>query len=169
MKPSERQITNKNSRALMPHDILIVDDEKDIRMLTAGILEDEGYQTRQAHDSSSAIESMESRSPSLVLLDIWLEGSSLDGMELLELFQKNQPRIPVIMISGHGNIQTAVSAINHGASDFIEKPFTADRLIMVVNRTIETERLKRENRELRVKAGGTDKLVGSSSAVSQLR
>ena len=169
MKPSERQITNKNSRALMPHDILIVDDEKDIRMLTAGILEDEGYQTREAHDSTSAIESMESRSPSLVLLDVWLEGSSLDGLELLELFQKNQPRIPVIMISGHGNIETAVSAINEGASDFIEKPFTADRLIMVVNRTIETERLKRENQELRVKAGGNDKLVGSSSAVSQLR
>ena len=124
---------------------------------------------RQAHDSSSAIASLAARSPSLILLDIWLEGSQLDGMELLEKFQENQPHIPIIMISGHGNIRTAVSAINLGASDFIEKPFTSDHLIMVVNRTIETERLKRENRELRLKAGGKDKMIGSSSVISQLR
>jgi len=153
----------------MAHEILIIDDKADIRMLISGILEDEGYQTHQANDSSSAIKSIETRLPSLVLLDIWLDGSQLDGMELLAHFQEKQPHTPVIMISGHANIETAVSAINLGACDFIEKPFTSDRLLMVVNRVLETELLKRENQELRLKTVGFDKLVGSSSTISQLR
>ena len=169
MNLTENQITNKTSLPSMAHDILIIDDEADIRMLIAGILEDEGYQTHQANNSSSAIKSIETRLPSLVLLDIWLEGSQLDGMELLAHFQEKQPHTPVIMISGHGNIETAVSAINLGACDFIEKPFTSDRLLMVVNRVLETELLKRENQELRLKTIGFDKLVGSSSTISQLR
>ncbi|PPR58939.1 MAG: Regulatory protein LuxO [Alphaproteobacteria bacterium MarineAlpha3_Bin6] len=169
MNLSENQITDKNSLPRMAHDILIIDDEADIRMLIAGILEDEGYQTHQANDSSSATKSIETRLPSVVLLDIWLEGSQLDGMELLAQFQEKQPHTPVIMISGHGNIETAVSAINLGACDFIEKPFTSDRLLMVVNRVLETELLKRENQELRLKTIGFDKLVGSSSTIGQLR
>ena len=169
MNLSENQITDKNSLPRMAHDILIIDDEADIRMLIAGILEDEGYLTHQANDSSSATKSIETRLPSVVLLDIWLEGSQLDGMELLAQFREKQPHTPVIMISGHGNIETAVSAINLGACDFIEKPFTSDRLLMVVNRVLETELLKRENQELRLKTIGFDKLVGSSSTISQLQ
>jgi len=153
----------------MAYDILIVDDEADIRMLTAGILEDEGYQTRGASSSTSALEEVEARQPSLVLLDIWLEGSVIDGMEVLAHIRKSHPNVPVVMISGHGNIETAVSAISLGASDFIEKPFTSDRLILVVARAIETAKLKRENEELRLRAGTNDQLIGDSSAIAQLR
>lgn len=153
----------------MAHDILIVDDEADIRILTAGILEDEGYQTREAHNSSTAIEAVEVLCPGLVLLDIWLENSQIDGMELLARWHETHPNLPVIMISGHGNIETAVSAINLGACDFIEKPFTADRLILIVNRAIETARLRRENLELRLRTGGGEKLVGSSTIINHLR
>ena len=153
----------------MAHDILIVDDEADIRMLTAGILEDEGYQTREANDSVSALGAVEARQPSLVLLDIWLEGSPSDGMEVLAQIRESHPAVPVVMISGHGNIETAVSAINIGASDFIEKPFTADRLILVVKRAVETAKLRRENEELRLRAGTNDQLIGSSSSIAQLR
>ncbi len=153
----------------MAYDILIVDDEADIRMLTAGILEDEGYQTREANDSVTALDAVEAREPSLVLLDIWLEGSPSDGMEVLAQIRESHPAVPVVMISGHGNIETAVSAINIGASDFIEKPFTADRLILVVKRAIETAKLRRENEELRLRAGTNDQLIGSSSNIAQLR
>jgi len=153
----------------MAYDILIVDDEADIRMLTAGILEDEGYQTREASGSTGALEAVEARQPSLVLLDIWLEGSSLDGMEVLAQIRESHPHVPVVMISGHGNIETAVSAINIGASDFIEKPFTADRLILVVARAIETAKLRRENAELRLRAGTNDQLIGNSSIITQLK
>ena len=153
----------------MAYDILIVDDEADIRMLTAGILEDEGYQTREANDSVTALDAVEARQPSLVLLDIWLEGSPSDGMEVLAQIRESHPAVPVVMISGHGNIETAVSAINIGASDFIEKPFTADRLILVVKRAIETAKLRRENEELRLRAGTNDQLIGSSSNIAQLR
>ena len=153
----------------MAHDILIVDDEADIRMLTAGILEDEGHQTREAHDSDSAMAMIETRRPSLMLLDIWLEGSKLDGMHILEAVRQSHPSLPVVMMSGHGNIETAVTAINLGAYDFIEKPFTADRMIMVVNRAVEAAALKRENEELRRRAGGDIELVGDSPAITQLR
>jgi two-component system nitrogen regulation response regulator NtrX len=152
----------------MAHDILIIDDQDDIRILAAGILEDEGYQTRGAHDRASAMASIESRRPSLVLLDIWLE-SPLEGMEILETICTTYPTVPVVMMSGHGNIETAVSAITIGAFDFIEKPFTADRLILVVARAIENAELKRENAELRRRAGGEVNLIGDSNAMSQLR
>jgi len=152
----------------MAHDILIVDDQADIRMLAAGILEDEGHQTREAHDRSSALASIESRRPNLVLLDIWLE-SPLEGMEILETICTVHPSVPVVMMSGHGNIETAVSAINIGAFDFIEKPFTSDRLILVVSRAIENAQLKRENAELRERAGGEVDLIGGSTVISQLR
>lgn len=153
----------------MAYDILIVDDEADIRMLTAGILEDEGFQTREAGNSQAALQSIESRRPNLVLLDIWLEGSELDGMEILERLNTLDPELPVVMMSGHGTIEFAVKAINLGAYDFIEKPFTADRMILVAGRAIEAARLRRENEDLRLRAGGNVELVGNSPVVSQLR
>ena len=150
-------------------DILVVDDEKDIRDLVSGLLEDEGYETRTASDSSSALASIDSRRPSLVVLDIWLQGSDLDGLEVLDRITADHPDVPVIMFSGHGNIETAVSSIRRGAFDFIEKPFKADQLIMTISRAMESARLKRENRELRQRAGPETELVGSSSAINQLR
>ncbi|MEE2761455.1 MAG: sigma-54 dependent transcriptional regulator [Pseudomonadota bacterium] len=153
----------------MKNDVLIVDDEADIRMLTAGILEDEGFQTREAANSEYAIRAIESRRPNLVLLDIWLEGSEHDGMEILEQLSTLHPELPVVMMSGHGTIESAVKAINLGAYDFIEKPFTTDRMVLVVGRAIEAARLKRENEELRLRAGGEIELVGISPIVSQLR
>ena len=153
----------------MAHDILIVDDEADIRMLTAGILEDEGHQTREAKNSTEALSAIETRRPNLVLLDIWLEGSELDGMQILESLSIEHPGLPVVMMSGHGNIETAVSAINLGAFDFIEKPFKADRMILIVARAIEAARLRRENEELKLKAGGEEELIGDSNAINQIR
>lgn len=153
----------------MASDILIVDDESDIRELIAGILEDEGFETRLAHDSDSALTTIEERRPSLVVLDIWLQGSRLDGLELLDEIKKAHPDLPVVIISGHGNIETAVSAIKQGAYEYIEKPFKADRLILVVTRALEAQRLKREVRDLRGRTGTEDELVGSSTVMKQLR
>ncbi len=153
----------------MARDILIVDDESDIRLLMAGILGDEGYETREAANSNSALEAMRTRRPSLVILDIWLQDSQLDGMEMLQLIRREHPSVPVVMISGHGNIETAVAAIKLGAYDFIEKPFKSDRLLLIVERAIEAARLKRENEELRLRIGGDVALVGVSAALSQLR
>ncbi len=153
----------------MALDILIVDDEADIRALTSGILEDKGHQTRQARDSTSVMSMINARRPSLVLLDIWLEGSELDGMQILEVVCTEHPEVPVVMMSGHGNVETAVAAMNLGAYDFIEKPFTANRMISVVNRAMEAAKLKRENRELRRKAGWAADLIGQSSIITQLR
>ena len=121
----------------MARDILIVDDEADIRLLIAGILRDEGYQTREAADSTAALAAIRGRRPSLVILDIWLQNSAMDGLELLDAVKLEHPAMPVVMISGHGNIETAVAAIKRGAYDFIEKPFKADRLLLVVERAIE--------------------------------
>jgi two-component system nitrogen regulation response regulator NtrX len=118
----------------MANDILIVDDEADIRDLVAGILEDEGFSTRTARDSDSALAEIANRRPSLVFLDIWLQGSKLDGLQLLEQVKRDHADVPVVMISGHGNIETAVAAIKRGAYDFIEKPFKSDRLILVATR-----------------------------------
>ena len=132
----------------MALDILIVDDEEDIRDLVAGVLEDEGFTTRTAANSDSAIEALDSRRPSLVLLDVWLQGSRMDGLELLDEIKRRDPTIPVLMISGHGNIDTAVAAIRKGAADFIEKPFEADRLLHLVSRATETERLRPSIMEL---------------------
>ena len=150
----------------MAADILIVDDEDDIRGLVAGILEDEGYGARLARDSDEAIAAVEARRPQLILLDIWLQGSKLDGLQLLEAIKRQHPNVPVVMISGHGNIETAVRAIKLGAYDFIEKPFKADRLILIAERALETSRLKREVNDLRARGGGSaDRMVGSSSAI----
>ena len=153
----------------MAHDILIVDDERDICTLIAGILEDEGHVARRAHNSIEAIEAVRQRRPALVILDVWLQGSDLDGLQLLEVIRREEPPIPVVMISGHGTIDTAVSAIKNGAYDFIEKPFKADRLLLVVDRAIEADRLKRENATLRRRAGGEVTFVGASGVASGVR
>ncbi len=153
----------------MGPDILIVDDESDIRELVAGILQDEGYGARTARDSDDALAAIKTRRPSLVFLDIWLQGSRLDGLQLLSAVKEENPELPVVMISGHGNIETAVSAIKLGAYDFIEKPFKADRLVLVANRALENLRLKREIKDLKALAPLPTKLVGHSPAIGQLR
>ena len=153
----------------MAHDILIVDDEADIRLLIAAILKDEGYETREAVNSTEALAAIKARRPSLVVLDIWLQGSELDGLGMLDVVREQHPNVPVLMISGHGTIETAVSAIQRGAYDFIEKPFKTDRLLLMVERAIEAARLRRENEELRVRAGGEVELIGESASISQLR
>lgn len=153
----------------MALDILVVDDELDIRELVAGVLEDEGYDARGAADSDSALEAIAARRPSLVLLDVWLHGSRLDGLELLDEIKRRDSSIPVLVISGHGNIDTAVAAIRRGAVDFIEKPFEAERLLLMVARATETERLRREVASLRASAGRDTDLTGSSSAINGVR
>ncbi len=153
----------------MAHDILIVDDEPDIRLLIDGILADEGYETRGAANSDGAIAAFRMRRPSLVILDVWLQGSRLDGLGLLELFQSEEPQVPVVMISGHGTIEMAVSAIQQGAYDFMEKPFQSDRLLLSVRRALEAAALARENAELRLRVGPEDRLTGDSSAISLVR
>jgi len=153
----------------MANDILVVDDEADIRDLVAGILEDEGYVVRTAGNADDAIASIESRRPQLVLLDIWLEGSRLDGLALLDVIKANHPDLPVVMISGHGNIETAVAAIKQGAYDFIEKPFNADRLVVIASRAIETLRLRREVNSLKQLNPQAQALVGQSAAMNGLR
>ncbi len=153
----------------MSADILIIDDEADIRMLIAGILQDEGYETRLAHNSDAALSEVALRKPSMVILDIWLQGSKLDGLDLLLEIKQLHPTLPIVIISGHGNIETAVAAIKRGAYEYIEKPFNADRLVLVVGRALETSRLKRENDDLRGRAGLNQELVGTSAAMRQLR
>lgn len=159
----------KKGTAQLGFEVLIVDDEEDIRELVAGILEDDNYATRTAADSDSALRQIEARLPALLVLDIWLQGSKLDGLELLDVVKEIHPDLPVVMISGHGNVETAVSAIKKGAYDFIEKPFKADELLLTVERAIETSRLKRENTQLKSKLGASHELVGSSPQMSQLR
>src|SRR5580765_8505038 len=153
----------------MAAEILIVDDEADIRDLVAGILQDEGYSTRTARNSDDALSAISSRRPNLVFLDIWLQGSKLDGLQLLDAVKQEHPELPVVMISGHGNIETAVAAIKHGAYDFIEKPFKADRLLLIADRALETSRLKREVRELKQLTPIASALIGKSPAINQLR
>ena len=153
----------------MALDILVVDDESDIRELVAGVLQDEGYETRLAADSDAALDAVAARRPSLVLLDVWLNGSRLDGLDLLDEFKRRDPSIPVIVISGHGNLDTAVAAIRRGAADFIEKPFEAERLLLLVERATETERLRREVASLRESAGREDDLTGNSAAINGVR
>src|SRR5213078_4442687 len=153
----------------MANDILIVDDEADIRDLVAGILDDEGFTTRTARDSDAALTEISNRRPQLVFLDIWLQGSKLDGLQLLEQIKRDHADLPVVMISGHGNIETAVAAIKRGAYDFIEKPFKADRLVLVAERALENSRLKREVRVLKQLAPMSPLLVGKSTAMNQLR
>jgi two-component system nitrogen regulation response regulator NtrX len=153
----------------MASDILIIDDEMDIRELVAGILQDEGFETRTARDSDTALNAISTRRPNLLFLDIWLQGSKLDGLQLLDSVKEQNPDLPVVMISGHGNIETAVSAIKRGAYDFIEKPFKADRLVLVANRALENSRLKREVRDLKQLSPLPTSLIGKSPAINQLR
>jgi len=153
----------------MAHEILIVDDEPDIRMLIDGILRDEGYETRQAGDSDSAIAAFRLRRPSLVILDVWLQGSRLDGLGILQSLHSEEPQVPVVMISGHGTIETAVTAIQRGAYDFIEKPFQSDRLILIARRALQAAQLARENAELRLRAGPEAQLTGGSVHMVNLR
>jgi two-component system nitrogen regulation response regulator NtrX len=159
---------NKNGSQIAP-EILVVDDEIDIRELMAGILSDEGFETRGASDSDAALSAITQRRPHLVVLDVWLQGSRLDGIQVLDVLKREHPDLPVVIISGHGTIETAVAAIKKGAYDFIEKPFKADRLVHVVRRALEQARLKREVEELKLKAGDETDLVGNSSAIAQLR
>ncbi len=149
----------------MAHDILIVDDEADIRILVAGILQDENYDAREADTDAEALAAIEQRRPSLVLLDIWLEGSKKDGIDILMDIKKRHPTLPVVMMSGHGTVETAVKAIKHGAYDFIEKPFKSEHLLQVVERAIEAARLRRENEDLRARTDSGGELIGASSAI----
>jgi len=153
----------------MAFDILIVDDEPDIRMLVEAVMRDEGYETRQAGSSDAAIAAFRERLPALVILDVWLQGSKFDGLGILKVLQAEDATVPVVMMSGHGNIETAVTAIQHGAYDFIEKPFQSDRLLLIVKRALEAARLARENAELRLRAGPETLLIGDSSTVVALR
>ncbi|HEX3652381.1 MAG TPA: sigma-54 dependent transcriptional regulator [Rhizomicrobium sp.] len=159
---------SKNGSLIAP-DILVVDDEQDIRELVAGILSDEGYETRVAADADAALNAVRARKPQIVILDIWLQGSRLDGIQLLDALKRDYPDLPVIMISGHGTIETAVASIKKGAYDFIEKPFKADRLVHVVERALEAAKLRREIQELKLRVGDESELIGASSASSQLR
>ena len=153
----------------MAADILIVDDEADIRDLVAGILADEGYAVRTAPDADAALAAIGARKPSLLVLDIWMQGGGMDGLELLDMIKGLDEDLPVVMISGHGNIETAVSAIRRGAYDFLEKPFKSDRLLLVVQRALESAALKRENRRLRQQTLAPDGFIGQSAAAQQLR
>ena len=153
----------------MAADILVVDDEADIREIVAGILGDEGHGTRTAGDSDSALAAIAARRPSLLFLDIWLQGSRLDGLSLLDEVHAQHPDLPVVIISGHGNIETAVSAIKRGAYDYIEKPFKADRLVLVAQRALEASALRREVADLKQRSGETDDMIGSSGVMNHLR
>jgi two-component system nitrogen regulation response regulator NtrX len=153
----------------MALDILVVDDEQDIRELVAGVLSDEGYECRTAADSTRALALVDERRPSLVLLDVWLHGSQMDGLELLDAIKQREPGLPVIIFSGHGNIDTAVSAVSRGAMDFIEKPFEAERLLHLVGRATETESLRRENARLREGFIQADEFTGNSSVINAVR
>src|SRR6185437_14389089 len=153
----------------MTGDVLIVDDEPDIRELVAGILSDEGYAVRTAGSSDEAMAAVRARRPSLLILDIWMQGAGMDGLELLDLVKELDPDLPVVMISGHGNIETAVSAIKRGAYEFLEKPFKSDRLVLIVERALEAAGLRRENRRLRTQAITPEGMTGKSMAAQQLR
>ena len=153
----------------MAADILVVDDEVDIRELVAGILSDDGYAVRTAANSEQALAAFRARKPALLVLDIWMQGGGMDGLELLDMVKELDADLPVIMISGHGNIETAVSAIKRGAYDFLEKPFKSDRLLLVVQRALAAASLRRENRRLRVQTLTPDGMIGHSQAAQQLR
>ncbi len=153
----------------MAIDILVVDDEQDIRDLVSGVLQDEGYHTRTAANSDEVFDALMARRPALVLLDVWLRGSKLDGLEILKEIKVRDTTLPVIIFSGHGNIDTAVAAIAEGAVDFLEKPFEAEKLLHLVRRATETSRLRDENAELRAMIGHSDDLIGTSSVLNAVR
>lgn len=153
----------------MAKDILVVDDESDIRALVSGLLGDEGFDSREAANSQEALAEIERRKPSLVLLDIWLQHSELDGLGILKRIKDTYDDVPVVMMSGHGTVETAVSAIKDGAYDFVEKPFQTDRLLLAVNRALDTARLRRENTELRQQAGDDSTIIGDSHLIRDIR
>ena len=153
----------------MTTDVLIVDDEPEVRDAIAAILGDEGYEVRHASDGRAGLAEIDARPPGVVLLDIWLEGSQLDGLEVLDQVRRIHPDVPVIVISGHGTIETAVTAIKKGAYDFLEKPFNAERLLVLIERAREAARLKRENAELKLKLGDDSDLIGKAPAIQQVR
>jgi two-component system nitrogen regulation response regulator NtrX len=153
----------------MALEVLVVDDEEDIRDLVSGVLEDEGYAVRSAADSTAALNAIKDRRPSLVLLDVWLQGSRYDGLQLLQLIKRQDPTLPILMISGHGNLDTAVAAVREGAVDFIEKPFEAGHLLHLVSRATETDRLRRENESLRQQIVHDEVLSGTSVAINTVR
>src|ERR1700679_582430 len=153
----------------LTNDILVVDDEADIRLLIKGILNDEGLSVREAANADETLKAISLRRPNLLILDIWLNNSSMDGMQILQHVRKEFPDMPVIMISGHGNIETAVAAIKIGAYDFIEKPFKADRLILQIQHALDAARLKRENQELKFRIGSDIELIGKTSSINQVR
>lgn len=152
----------------MAQDILIVDDEPDIRELVAEILADEGYTCRIAATGEKALEEISTRQPSLLILDVWLGDPKYDGLKILEQIKKTNTDLPIVMISGHGTIETAVNAIKLGAYDFIEKPFKTDRLLLVVSRALETASLRRENRYLKEEMA-PPQMIGNSPAVQTIR
>ncbi|MEO7635753.1 MAG: sigma-54 dependent transcriptional regulator [Sphingomicrobium sp.] len=153
----------------MALEVLVVDDEADIRELVSGVLEDEGYAVRTAANSDATLDAIEERRPSMVLLDVWLQGSRLDGLQLLQEIKRRDSTLPVLVISGHGNLDTAVAAVREGAIDFIEKPFEAERLLYLVSRATETDRLRRENQDLRLQVGQEDQLQGGSVSINTVR
>jgi len=153
----------------MALEVLVVDDEADIRDLVSGVLEDEGYSVRTAADSTAALDAIDDRRPSMVLLDVWLQGSRLDGLQLLQEIKRRDASLPVLVISGHGNLDTAVAAVREGAIDFIEKPFEAERLVYLVDRATETDALRRENATLRKQFGQDEQLNGASVAINTVR
>ena len=153
----------------MASDILVVDDEADIRELVSGLLEDEGHTTRTAGSSEAALAAVSDRRPSMIFMDIWLQGSELDGLGLLDIIRQQHPDLPIVMISGHGNIETAVSAIQRGAYDYIEKPFKADRLLLIAERALETAGLRKQVKDLERRAPDMPEMIGKSLAMNQLR
>ncbi len=150
-------------------DILIVDDERDIRELISDILEDEGFTTRLAGTSDEAVAQVKAELPALMILDIWLKDSAMDGIDILKMVKREHPEVPVVIISGHGNIEIAVAAIKQGAYDFIEKPFNIDQLMVVITRAMETSRLRRENTELKRRDSLPSEMIGQSSAFKALK
>jgi len=149
-------------------DILVVDDEADIRELVGGILQDEGYSVRTAASAGEALSAIRQRAPRLVVLDVWLKGSDLDGLEILSILKETDPVLPVVVISGHGTVETAVTAIRRGAYDYLEKPFQAEKLIVTVERALEAAALKRENSSLKARSSMSPELVGRSTVIGQL-
>ncbi len=153
----------------MRFEILVVEDEEDIRSLIAGLLSDEGYPVREAGSSDEALAEFKARKPSLVIMDVWLKGSKMDGIELMDIFKRTDPDIPVIIISGHGTVETAVSAIRKGAYDYIVKPFQSEKLLVTAQRALENVKLRQENEELKSRKNFEEELIGSSSVICQLR
>jgi two-component system nitrogen regulation response regulator NtrX len=153
----------------MSLDVLVVDDEADIRDLISDILKDEGYSPRVANDSKGAIDAVNERVPSAIVLDIWLQGSEMDGIGILESVKSKYPHVPIIMISGHGNIETAINSIKLGAYDYIEKPFKEDKLLRLIKRAIETASLKNENEQLKIRGAIDTKIIGKSPAITYLK